>query len=78
MLPRFLITAADRLREEEFNLNWSKLLMGRYTGPKYKLSRRERQDLFLKVLNALMGKSPLEKKNYPPGEHGQSQAAKNF
>jgi small subunit ribosomal protein S4 len=49
--------------------------MGRYTGPKYKLSRREKQDLFGSP-KSLMGKSPLEKKNYPPGEHGQSRRQK--
>ncbi|MFI5236824.1 MAG: 30S ribosomal protein S4 [Ignavibacteriales bacterium] len=45
--------------------------MGRYTGPKFKLSRRERQDLF-QSRKSLSGNSPMEKKNYPPGEHGQS------
>jgi small subunit ribosomal protein S4 len=49
--------------------------MGKHTGPKYKLSRRERQDLFGSP-KSLMGKSPLEKKNYPPGEHGQSRRQK--
>jgi small subunit ribosomal protein S4 len=49
--------------------------MGRYTGPKYKLSRREKQDLFNSP-KSLAGKSPLEKKNYPPGEHGQSRRQK--
>ena len=49
--------------------------MGRHTGPKYKLSRREKQDLFGSP-KSLMGKSPLEKKNYPPGEHGQSRRQK--
>ncbi len=49
--------------------------MGRYTGPKYKLSRREKQDLFGSP-KTLMGKSPMEEKNYPPGEHGQSRRQK--
>jgi small subunit ribosomal protein S4 len=49
--------------------------MGRYTGPKYKQSRREKQDLFGSP-KSLMGKSPMEKKNYPPGEHGQSRRQK--
>ena len=49
--------------------------MGRYTGPKYKLSRREKQDLFNSP-KSLMGKSPMEKKGYPPGEHGQSRRQK--
>lgn len=38
--------------------------MGRYTGPKDKLSRREGVNLFDKA------KSPLQKRNYPPGVHG--------
>ncbi len=38
--------------------------MGRYIGPKDKLSRREGVDLFGRV------KNPLQKRNYPPGIHG--------
>lgn len=49
--------------------------MGRYTGPKFKLSRREKQDLFHSP-KSLSGKSPLETKNYPPGEHGQTRRQK--
>lgn len=41
--------------------------MGRYLGPKDKLSRREGVNLFGKA------KSPLQKRNYPPGVHGPSQ-----
>ena len=40
--------------------------MGRYIGPKDKLSRCEGVNLFDKV------KSPLQKRNYPPGIHGPS------
>jgi small subunit ribosomal protein S4 len=40
--------------------------MGRYTGPKDKLSRREGVNLFDRA------KNPLQKRNYPPGVHGQS------
>lgn len=40
--------------------------MGRYLGPKDKLSRREGVNLFDKT------KSPLTKRNYPPGVHGPS------
>lgn len=44
--------------------------MGRYLGPKDKLSRREGVNLFGKV------KSPLQKRNYPPGVHGPNQKAR--
>jgi small subunit ribosomal protein S4 len=45
--------------------------MGRYTGPKEKLSRREGTDLGLKGHRALAGKSAMERRPYPPGEHGR-------
>lgn len=38
--------------------------MARYKGPKSKISRRFRENLFGRVDKA------LEKKNYPPGQHG--------
>ncbi len=38
--------------------------MGKYIGPKNKLSRREGVNLFDKV------KNPLSRRNYPPGVHG--------
>lgn len=38
--------------------------MARYTGPKSKVSRRYRENLFGHLDKA------LEKKNYPPGQHG--------
>ena len=39
--------------------------MARYTGPRTRLSRREGMDLFGNT------KAELEKRNYPPGEHGR-------
>ena len=45
--------------------------MGRYTGPKEKLSRREGVDLGLKGERALGGKSAMERRPYPPGQHGR-------
>ncbi len=45
--------------------------MGRHTGPVEKLSRREGVELFLKGERALNGKSALERRSYPPGEHGR-------
>lgn len=46
-------------------------IMGRYTGPKEKLSRREGVDLGLKGERALGGKSAMERRPYPPGQHGR-------
>jgi small subunit ribosomal protein S4 len=45
--------------------------MGRYLGPVEKLSRREGVDLGLKGARALAGKGALERRPYPPGEHGR-------
>jgi small subunit ribosomal protein S4 len=50
--------------------------MARYSGPSCKLCRRERQKLFLKGTKCLTEKCPLEKKNYPPGIHGNKRRAK--
>ena len=46
--------------------------MGRHTGPVEKLSRREGVQLFLKGERVLAGKSALERRPYPPGEHGRA------
>ncbi|HIP62423.1 MAG TPA: 30S ribosomal protein S4 [Sulfurovum sp.] len=45
--------------------------MARYTGPVEKLERRLGVDLGLKGERRLAGKSALEKRPYPPGQHGQ-------
>jgi len=50
--------------------------MARYTGPNCKLCRREKQKLFLKGTKCFTEKCPLERKNYPPGQHGLSRRAK--
>ena len=50
--------------------------MARYVDASCKLCRRERQKLFLKGTKCLSTKCPLEKRNYPPGAHGQSRRAK--
>ena len=44
--------------------------MARYIGPVCKLCRREEQKLFLKGSKCTTPKCPLEKKSYPPGQHG--------
>jgi small subunit ribosomal protein S4 len=45
--------------------------MGRDTGPVEKLSRREGVELELKGARLLAGKSALERRPYPPGQHGR-------
>jgi small subunit ribosomal protein S4 len=50
--------------------------MARYIGPNCKLCRREKQKLFLKGSKCHSEKCPIEKKNYPPGEHGLSRRVK--
>ncbi len=57
--------------------------MSRYTDANCKLCRRERQRLFLKGTRCLSAKCPIEKegkgnskRNYPPGQHGQSRRQK--
>jgi small subunit ribosomal protein S4 len=46
--------------------------MARYTGPVCKLCRRERMKLFLKGAKCESMKCPIERRPYPPGEHGRS------
>jgi small subunit ribosomal protein S4 len=50
--------------------------MARYTDSVCKLCRRERQKLFLKGQKCYTEKCPIEKRNYPPGQHGVSRRAK--
>ena len=50
--------------------------MARYTGPSCKLCRREKQKLFLKGAKCHSEKCPIEKRNYPPGQHGLSRRTK--
>lgn len=47
--------------------------MARYTGPVCKLCRREGQKLFLKGTKCYTEKCPIERRNYAPGQHGQTQ-----
>lgn len=44
--------------------------MARYTGPVDRLSRREGKDLGLKGERYYKGKTPTQKRPYPPGVHG--------
>lgn len=45
--------------------------MARYTGPVCKLCRREGEKLFLKGQKCFTPKCPVERRTYPPGEHGR-------
>ena len=57
-----LITDVDHQKEEEFNIN---KIMARYIGPKTKIAR--------KFADPIFGPDKyLEKKKYPPGQHGVS------
>ena len=47
--------------------------MARYSGPVCKLCRREGQKLFLKGERCFSPKCALERRAYPPGEHGYEQ-----
>ena len=48
--------------------------MSRHTGPVCKLCRREGQKLFLKGTKCYTEKCPVERRGYPPGQHGVAQA----
>ena len=50
--------------------------MARYTDPSCKLCRREKQKLFLKGAKCFSEKCPIEKRNYPPGQHGMGRRSK--
>ena len=45
--------------------------MARYTGPSCRLCRREGMKLFLKGTKCSTPKCPVEKRSFPPGQHGQ-------
>ncbi|MDA3792852.1 MAG: 30S ribosomal protein S4 [Elusimicrobia bacterium] len=51
--------------------------MAVYRGPVCKLCRREGVKLFLKGDRCLSAKCSLEKKEYPPGQHGQGRIRKS-
>lgn len=50
--------------------------MGRYIDASCRLCRRERQKLFLKGTKCFTEKCPVERRGYPPGQHGQSRRQK--
>jgi small subunit ribosomal protein S4 len=50
--------------------------MARYTGAVCRLCRRDGTKLFLKGAKCFTDKCPVEKRNFPPGQHGQSRKVK--
>ena len=50
--------------------------MARYTGAVCRLCRREGTKLFLKGTKCTSEHCPLEKRNFPPGQHGKDRKAK--
>ncbi|RXH55142.1 30S ribosomal protein S4 [Granulicella sibirica] len=50
--------------------------MARYTGPVCRMCRRDGTKLFLKGAKCFSEKCPVEKRNFPPGQHGQSRKVK--
>src|ERR1700683_1839293 len=52
--------------------------MARYTGAVCRLCRRDGQKLFLKGAKCFGDKCPVDKRNFPPGQHGQSKKVKKL
>jgi len=50
--------------------------MARYTGPVCRLCRREGAKLFLKGDRCLTNKCSIDRRNYPPGQHGPGKQRK--
>ncbi len=50
--------------------------MARYIDASCKLCRRERQKLFLKGTKCYTEKCPVDRRTYPPGQHGQGRRSK--
>jgi small subunit ribosomal protein S4 len=50
--------------------------MARYTGAVCRLCRRDATKLFLKGAKCFSDKCAIEKRNFPPGQHGQSRKVK--
>lgn len=52
--------------------------MARYTGPVCRLCRRERMKLFLKGDRCFKEKCAIERRAYPPGQHGQRRSRRTM
>ena len=46
--------------------------MGRYTGPKWRIARRLGVNIYVGEEKTLKGKSILDRRPYPPGQHGRT------
>ena len=46
--------------------------MAKYSGPVCRLCRREGEKLFLKGSRCMTEKCAIERRSYPPGQHGQA------
>ncbi|MEO2082583.1 MAG: 30S ribosomal protein S4 [Desulfurobacteriaceae bacterium] len=46
--------------------------MGRYTGPKWRIARRLGVNIYVGEEKSQKGKSILDRRPYPPGQHGRS------
>ena len=46
--------------------------MGRYTGPKWRIARRLGVNIYAGEEKSLNGKSILDRRPYPPGQHGRT------
>lgn len=65
MLHRSLTTVAGRQKRGEFNV-------ARYLGALCRVCRREGEKLFLKGDRCYTEKCAIERRKYPPGQHGQA------
>src|SRR5438874_5068540 len=72
MLHRFRTTAAGRPSGGAYE----DLAVARYTQASCRLCRREGLKLFLKGERCFTDKCAVERRNYPPGEHGQGRRQK--
>ena len=52
--------------------------MARYTGPVCRLCRREKMKLFLKGERCFKEKCAIERRGYPPGQHGQRRGRRSL
>ncbi len=67
---------AAEQRECHHSIYLNKQIMGRYTGPKEKLSRREGVNLFLKGSRSFSEKNGVERRPFAPGQHGNKRRAR--
>jgi len=72
---------AGRRRREEFNFvlpeeTNRRIEVARNLDPKCRQCRREGEKLFLKGEKCFTDKCAIEKRNYPPGQHGQRRASR--